>query len=316
MKRTALRKFSFLILLLLISGTGCATAKSLYDAVDKPKASTVSTAKPDKSAFKKKVLILPFLNQAGMTEERYQKVVTTFSTLVEKDQNLLLDKSGDPIPSTVKSRSPRFGIVIDPDVAKKAEEMGMNVLITVVLNPVELTLIRTGIWPFRKLKREIEMSMVVNALDITNGTLFLTHIESEKMRFAVDEIEEEEEPKKPGIPEINDKTFNKLWSPIIERQASALRVALRNQPWTGRILSADNQTVIINAGKDVGLATGSVFEVFGRGDPVRSASGRSIYLLGPKVGEIKTVNVMQDRTSAIPLTEARFKAGQLIRMKN
>ena len=315
MKQASPGKFLCVILMLLISWTGCTTAKSVYDYINIPKSSSISTAKPDKSTLKKKGLILPFLNQAGMKEERLQQVTTAFLTLVLKDQSLLLDKPQASIPTTIKSRSPQFGIMIDPDVAKKAEEMGMNVVITVVLNPVEMNLIRTGIWPFRKLKREVEMSMVVNALDIANGTLFLTNLEAEKIQVAVDEIDEEE-PNKTGIPEIDEKTFNRLWTPILERQASALRTALKNQPWTGRILSAGNQAIVINAGKEVGLSAGNVFEVFERGEPVRTATGRSIYLLGAKVGEIKTVSVLQDRSEALPLNEGRFKAGQIIRMKN
>ncbi|MBW1912210.1 MAG: hypothetical protein JRI43_03360, partial [Deltaproteobacteria bacterium] len=76
------------------------------------------------------------------------------------------------------------------------------------------------------------------------------------------------------------------------------------------------KTIIISAGEDVGLSAERVFEVFGRGDSIRSASGRSLYLLGPKLGEIKTVKVMESYSSAVPLAGEQFRPGQVIKLKN
>lgn len=316
MKNTPFRiAFLSLAAALLLCVTGCGTVKSVYNYLDKPEVTPLGRTKADKSGLKKKVLVLPFLNQGELPEKRFDEISSAFLSLLEKDDRILLHVSRDPIPSTLKVRSPRFGIVIDTDVAKRAEEMGFNVLVTVVINPADLRFKRTGVWPLRKLKREVEMSMVVNALDLINGTLFLTQLEAEKMDFGVDEVDEEEEIKL-EMPEINDKTFSALWRRIVERQVSALKTALRNQPWTGRVLSARGENVIVNAGKRVGLNSGSVFEVFSRGDPIRSASGRSIYLLGPKVGEIRAVGIMEDSAAAVPVTEASYQAGQVIRVKN
>jgi hypothetical protein len=289
---------------------------SIYEKVSVAKPSiNIVSAKADKSGLKKKVLILPFMNQANMPEKKYQELTNAFMGRLEKDDRLVLVHSQDPLPTTLKQGSSALGILTDPDLAKKAEEMGCNVLVTVVLNAYELRLKRTGIWPLRKTKREVEASIVVNALDLINGTLFLTHLESEKMDFEMEDTDDEEE-LKIEMPEINDKVFNRLWSGIVERQVATLRPALRNQPWSGRVLSIQNQNVVVNAGRSVGLATGKVFEVFARGEPVRTASGRSIYLLGPKVGEIKATEIMEDSALAVPVTEAGYRAGQVIRVKN
>ncbi|MBN1105948.1 MAG: hypothetical protein JXL84_21235 [Deltaproteobacteria bacterium] len=295
---------------------GCSAAKSVYQYLNEPAMSRPSSIKSDKSGLKKKVLLLPCLNQTDMEQKRFEEITRTFTALVEKDNHLLMEGTEEPIPTTVKIRSPRFGILTDTDVAKRAEEMGIHFLITAVLNPFELRLKRAGVWPFRKVKKEVEMSMVVNAVDLVNGTLFLTNLESEKTEFVLDQDLIEEEGIKMDIPKIDDKTFMSLWTRILERQASVLRKSLRDQPWTGRILSSDGKSIVVNAGSSVGLSTGRVFEVFGRGEPIRSASGRSIYLLGPKVGEIKTVEVREHSASAEPLSEARYIPGQVIRAKN
>jgi hypothetical protein len=209
-------------------------------------------------------------------------------------------------------RSPEFGIVIDSDITKRAEEMGMNVVITGALNPIESRSKKSGIWPFRKLRREVEISVLVNAVDITNGTLFLTNPESEKVKLPEPEDIFEEAA---GTGTIDDATMNKLLSRVLRAQASAIIRELENQPWTGRLISTDGKTLIINVGNDVGANAGSVFEVFAQGEPIRSVTGRPLYLLGPRVGEVKIVEVMSTYSSAVPLNGDQFKAGQIIRIK-
>ena len=111
------------------------------------------------------------------------------------------------------------------------------------------------------------------------------------------------------------KQLDKRLSEILEHQADAIIDGLNDKPWTGRVLSANRESIVINAGKDVGINKGKVFNVFGKGELIRSVSGRSIYLLGQKVGEIKTVKVMDSHSSATPVSGGSFKAGQVIRVK-
>jgi hypothetical protein len=283
MKRELFSRLCLVILLcVLMPGAGCSTTKSMYRSVQKK-------VLPKKDGLKKRALVLPFLDQSRLGKAKVEQMTTTFLELLKKDGHLVV------------------------------EEMGMNVLVTVVLSPFEVHSERSGIWPFRKVKKELEVSMVVNAFDITNGTLFLTNLESSKIEMIEDIWEGEEEQKEIDdeiLNEVDIDEFNKAISQILEDQASAVTRVLSDQPWSGRILSADGKTIIINAGADVGLTQGRVFEVFGRGESIRSASKRPLYLSGPKLGEIKTVNVMEDYSSAIPLTGGQFEAGQVIRVKN
>jgi hypothetical protein len=308
--------FYSLAFVLLILGGGCSTAKSWYDGTTDPIGTIRHDSGKDKSGLKKKVLVLPILNQAGLPEKRLGEITSMLHSLLEKDSNFFLEKPAEPLPSTVTMRSPRYGIVTDTDAAKRAEEMAANVLLTVIMNSPEMRLKRTGIWPLRWLKREVEISMTVSALDLTNGTLFLSRVESERLDFKMEDSEDEDEiPKKPEMPEIDDKTFTRTMSRIIDRQASAVRGALRSLPWSGRILSSDGKRIIISAGNKAGVGKERIFEVFTRGEQVRSAGGGSVYLLGPKVGEVKTTEVMEDFAAAQPLQSAEYKAGQVIRAK-
>jgi hypothetical protein len=198
--------------------------------------------------------------------------------------------------------------------------MGMNVMLTAVFTPLETQRIKTGIWPFRKIKDETEIAMYVNAFDVINGTLLLTRLESVKIQTVPDLIdedwEEEENPEPQKIkPEIEEKTLAKSLTEIVENQAAEVGSAIRERPWLGRIMSSDASATYINAGSDVGVMPGNVFEVLGTGETVSSASGRPLALLGPKIGEIKVTEVMKDRALGSIQEGGSFKAGQVIRFK-
>ena len=290
-----------LLSLFFLFATGCGTTKSL-----------VRKVLPAKGKLKKRVMVLPIIDQAGLGQERMAQLTELLVESLQKNERLLVQAAENPMPSRAKTRSPEFGIVIDPDIAKRAEELGMNVLVTGALNPFETKSKKSGIWPFRKMRREIEVSVVVNAVDITNGTLLLTNLESRKVKMPEPEDVFEEAS---WTGRVDDETLDKLLPRFVRDQASAIIEELKYQPWTGRLISTDGKTIIMNAGSDLGVTEGSIFEVFSKGEPIRSVTGRPLFLLGSKLGEIKVEKVMEPYSSAVPLTDEQFSAGQLIRLK-
>ncbi len=295
-----------LLSLVILSAGGCATTKRLYSKIS-----------PDSSGLKKRILVLPFWDQAGLGEEKLEQLTTQFLSLLNKDGAFVVEKAKRTSAVSDRARSPEYGIVTDPEQARRADQMGMNVMLTTVFSPLQTQRIKTGIWPFRKIKDETEIAMYVNAFDVINGTLLLTHLESVKIRTVPDIIDEDEEDAEPQKikPEIEEKTLYKSLFSIVERQAAEIRSALRERPWLGRIVSSDSSGTIINAGSDVGILPGTVFDVLGPGETISSAGGQTIVLPGPKVGEIKVTEVMKDRALTSAQESSSFKAGQVIRFK-
>jgi hypothetical protein len=304
----ALKTFMlFLVCFALLAGGGCATTKRLYSKIS-----------PDSSELKKRVLALPFWDQAGLGEEKLEQLTTQFLSRLNRDGAFVVERGKRSSGAPDRVRSPEYGIVTDPEQAIRADQMGMNVMLTAVFSPLETLRIKTGIWPFRKIKDETEIAMYVNAFDVINGTLLLTRLESVKIRTAVDLLDEDEEegaePQKIK-PDIEEKTLNESLSEIVERQAAEVSSALRERLWLGRIISSDASGTLINAGSDVGVLPGTVFDVLGTGETISSAGGRSLALLGSKVGEIKVTEVMKDRALTSVQEGSSFKAGQIIRIK-
>ena len=293
----------FLSLFMILS-VGCATTQRLYSSVV-----------PDRSGLKKRILVLPILDQAALGEDRIKDIESILVSALTKDGNVVMVAPANPGASSDKTKLPRHGIVIDPDQAKKADQMGMNVLITAFISPVDFSSRKWGIWPFRKVKHEAEISMVINAFDVITGTLFLSHIESRKIKAEVD-FDEGEQEGQASKPEVDEKVAGKALNQIVQDQASAVSKALRGQPWSGRILSAGAEGVMVSAGKDVGLSAGTLFEVFGTGEPIRSSEGTFLIPLGIKVGEVKVKEVMESKALAEPLNNGLFSPGQVIRVKS
>ena len=293
-----------LLPLFLILAGGCATTQRIYSSV-----------MSDNPSLKKRILVLPIVDQAALGEDKIKTFESFLVSALTKDGNVVVVAPSNPrTPPPDRMKQPGYGIVIDAEQAKKADQMGMNVLITAFISPIDFSSRRWGIWPFRKVKHEAEISMVINAFDVITGTLFLSRIESRKIKAQLDfdEVEQEAQGSKPQIDEgVAEKTLNE----IVQDQASFVAEAMRKQPWSGRILSSGAEGVTVSAGKDVGLSPGTLFEVFGLGEPIRSADGIFLTPLGIKVGEIKVKEVMESKALAEPVDGGVFSPGQVIRVK-
>jgi hypothetical protein len=291
-------------LLLVLYWTGCGTATSIYRKVP---------FVGSHSDLKKRVLLMPIVNQSALDEERVEEMNADLIQRLSMEKDLIV-KPGktQPNPTLAIRRSPLYGVVINQGLVKMADAMGMNVLVATVMNPAEVYTKKTGFWIFKGVKREIEISIVVNAIDVVNGTLFLSNLESKRVKIFSGEEMINFEPVRTLAPEELDKIMSRLF----KAQTSAITDNLRAHPWMGKILSVNGDKAVINAGADVGIREGMVFDVFGNGDPIKSFSGRTYYLRGAKEGEVKVEDLSGDRAQVVPLEGSpSLVVGQVIREK-
>jgi len=287
---------SFFLSLLFFALSGCSTTKSVVDKIV-----------PGAPDLKKRVMIAPLVDQAGFGQERTAQIAADFVELLKESPHLLLFQGPQDIHSGTGGTSPEFGIVIPPGLVKRAQDSGMNALIIAVLNPLEATTRKTGIWPFRDLSRIIEISMTVNIVDTTSGCLYLTELDSGEMDFLIDELPGRDEN------EVIDQIIEAKMPRILKRQSAAVIESLAKEPWTGKILSVEDGMIKINGGKDVGVRPDQLFTVFARGESITCRAGRSFDILGNKIGEIKTTSIMEKHSLAVPVAEGSFLAGQTVR---
>ncbi len=306
----------FVLCAVLIAGS-CSVPKSVYDSVSQSTANLYDSVLSDTPLLKKRVLVLPFINQAGLEPAKVEELTSTFISEFNKDDHYLIERgSVAPMPRG-KLRYPQSGIIADSDQTKKAADMGMNVMITVLLSPHDMRTRTKGfIWPFKRVVADVEISMIVNAYDVVNGTLFATNLESVKMETEVDEFDQFQKEQSGKMHyQLDPDRVEKAWDTIVVRQAYALNKSLAPWPWMGRILSVDSKGAVINAGSDVGVKPGVVFEVLGRAEIIQSAAGQPIALMGPRIAELKVTETEGQHALATSPLDKKVEAGQIIRVK-
>jgi len=298
----------FLIILwLMVAISGCSSTVELSKKV----LPTVVAKKvlPGQPLLKKRVMVLPFVDQADVGQEMSDSLSRGFYDALKQAPYLLLSQPPDGTFSSMAMRSPQYGIVTSSRLIDFAERQGMNAIVVGVLNPVEITTRKTGIWPFDKWRKYYIVSVSVNVIDTVSKTLFLTHLESEEFSIPLDEAEQ-----------MDSESFTadcqrKALPELIDEQVGAIQTALDTEPWTGKIMAVENGTIMINAGDDVGAKVGQQFEVFSLGKTIPAGSGRKVHLLGGTEGVIETTTVMESHALANAVSGGPFAAKQLVRPK-
>jgi len=309
MKRPYLAYLFLIMLILILCAPGCGTLKSVYgDRFHIARSKPGKTSRNEKSVLRKKVLVAPLVNMAGLKDEKAVSLTEAFAQLLKKDNALLITILTGFESAQSTAESAEMGVVADQALIKKAGEKGMNILVTSVLEPLSYTANKGIIWPFNKFKGEYDVSIVVAAVEVTSGTLIFSYRESEKI-----EMGEVPEKDKTPVP-LAEETLNEVLHDLQQRQSSALLEVLEDQAWSGKI-TKDGEKIRISGGKDIGITAGNLFDVFGKTEPVKSIGGREYYIEGPKTGEIKVTDVMDDYSLAVPLGEG-IEDGQIITLKS
>ena len=293
-KRYLVGLFSLILFIFLIGNFGCSTIKSFVHNVG-----------PGGFGLKKRVMFLPIVDLANVEKGLTSYITADLVDRLKKSPQLLLYESSN-VPGTLRKTPLGFGIAAQPELLEKAQDLHMTNIISGVLNPIEITTKKAGIWPFRKSCWFFKVSMVVNVIDVISKTILLSHLESRDVSFSLDEAQNQSKK------ELVDQALRKSLPRILKRQASSIIESLEEEPWTGKILSIENGTIKINAGKDIGLKPGHRFEVFALGESIPSIEGRVFSLLGKKIGEIKASKVMEKYSLAVPVKGGQFLVDQVV----
>ena len=306
-KKDSIARFCLIICVSLIPVWGYSTTKALVKKMD-PRA-VVKKIMPTKPDLKKRIMVFPFVDRAGLGPAGAAKATSDFANQLAQSRYILVFDAPGDLRVSKWTDSFEYGVLTHPALIRKAREMGMNALVTGIVGPIESTTRKTGIWGFRKLSRVYELSVVVNVVDVNCGTLFLTSHESEEEAFPVDDVEFQDE--RGVVEEALRQTIPRL----LKGQASKVDSHLAKEPWAGTILSVQDNRIRINAGKDLGVEPGKVFTVFAKGESLHCQNGKSIEIIGKKIGEVRATEVMEKESLAVPLKDGAFITGQMVRSR-
>ena len=96
------RVLLFFIPFLILFPAGCTQTQKVYHSLSKSVAKSVSkTIHRSKSKLKKRVLVLPVLDQAGLGQERAAQLTSNLAQLLMEDKKLLVRTASEPLPSVM-----------------------------------------------------------------------------------------------------------------------------------------------------------------------------------------------------------------------
>ena len=305
-----LRKLLIPAILIAMTFTfACSGARDVYDVSTEAASSITDLILPDKKpVLKKKILVAPVINRAGIGDQLAEKIREKCVSSLSRDKYLAvstLKKWNDAEPEFVEKE---YGAVLNPAYLKKAGDMGMNIIMACIIHPIEISKKRTGIWPFRKDVHNVLLSISINAVDTVNGTL----IDNKNVNSNIDlgQIKPGDDEK--WVPDDNMLTDEVL--SLTEDLCSSLVEKLRKAPWQSRV-SIDGDNMVLKAGKDIGIDKNTVFELFKKGQPLESFSGKEFYVFGEKIGESGVKSVSGDKTVLAVNANGDYKDTAFVRVK-
>ena len=288
--------FYLALTLLIMSVMGCGATRALVDKVT-----------PGQKDLKKRLMVFPLIDDAGFGPKATARFNREFLDRFAESPYLVLQEPFETGMVAKRDKSIRFGVALDAEAVARAQAMGINWALVGIIQPFEMTTMRTGIWPFRGNKADYEVSVAVTVVDITNTTLLLTRQDSRNIRFDAEEVDSRTE----DI--IREEASEKDIPKILKKQAKAVIKALRKKRWKGKIVQVTDHGIRINAGRDVGLEPGHRFEVFAPGETVTAKGGRNIAILGERIGQIEAATIEEKEATATPVSGENFRAGLIIR---
>ena len=304
------RKLLILAMLIILSSTfACSAGRDVYEVSSLAADSLSDLILPDeKPILKKKILVAPVINRAGISDSQAEEIRQKCISYLSEDEYLFitsLKKWGDNDSAFLLKE---YGSVINPVYAKNAGEMGMNVLLTCVLHPIEVTDRRVGVWPARKDGYNVFISISINALDTVNGTLIVFEDRTTNIKIKKTDTGDREK----WTPDYS--MFKNDISSMTKKLCSSVIEKLRKQTWQSRV-SVDEGNLVINAGKTIGINENTVFEIFKKGDLIKSYTEGEYYTFGEKIGETGVMSISEDRTVLIANTNGDFKDAAFARVK-
>ena len=309
-------KVRILFCLFLIVGflSGCSTTKKFVKSISNvPSKITESISADNKTAFR--AMLLPILDYGSYGEERVSDITSQYIKAFDQISRLRILPPPKDFTWPAMEKMPEFGVTPPHELADFAKAHDVDTVITIILNPIENQTETKGIWPFRGIAVQLNISSVINVIDVNSSTILTSCEAKEYISYSVDELEFQEEDS------VYERIVKKVFPELIAEQIDTIRANIRGIPWTGKIIELEtNGDLIINAGTDIDLKPGTKLDVFEEGDDITVKSGIKLSSRGKKVGEIIVADIRETTSKAIPVTnknegEITFKIGQLVRIK-
>ena len=109
--------------------------------------------------------------------------------------------------------------------------------------------------------------------------------------------------------------IEKVLKIIVKEMRADICEAVSNIPWMGFIVAAEGDTVLISAGKKVGLKAGTHLNIYQNDQTVTGAFGDQYRIPGPLIGELKLISTSHNQSRAILVKGTGAVPGNSVSLK-
>ncbi len=302
------------------------------DAAAKEKKELIETQKGTSSTRiyygpKKRVAVLDFEVKAAGAEAKIGNSMAEMliTALQNTDKYIVLERESQAFKDMLKEQDlGKEGRIKSETAAKFGEILGAQILIKGVITEFCQYETIKGIGVFVKGLTlggggiiTAQVAVDIRMFDASTGEIIESHRVEKKANSVVVAGGVKVGDVVIGGLDFYKTPLGKATRMAIEDVVDFIAGQLKAKPWEGRIVTVKEDTVIINAGSDVGIKIGDFMEVWTIGEEFTDpATGLSLGVEeGQKIGTIEVIDVKEKYSVAKITTGTEFKRNDLIRIK-
>ena len=189
-------------------------------------------------------------------------------------------------------------------------QLGLNAIVTGSLEDIRVIDELEGILWTKDTHHYVEVNIRVEVNDTRTATklldyTFVRDVEVEELDYQM--IQQNDRLRMPALSE----TLGKLLADI----GSEICHTVKDQPWTGFITNAGKDRFSISSGSEIGLAVGTVLEVYDSSRIIEGIGGHRFFTPGLQIGEIEIVSITPNTSEARLVSGKDIPKGSTVRRK-
>jgi hypothetical protein len=284
---------------------GCSKASKLY----RKTADLGPTVKSsEKNRLKKKIGFVFFENRTGYSSQNLEGMFRDrlAAHLAEECAEVLLiqpEHQGFPGRLLVLPRQPS-GRVDNFQLAVTAKEFGFNAIVTGSLHSIKETQEEKGVLWFKDIHNMLRTHIALQILDSQSGAKLLDEVFSHEIEM--DQLESELPVSSTAF---DQKVFATILSELADTVGKSICKVIEDEPWRGFVVASAGTSLKLSAGSQVGIQSGTIFDIYSRGDMVEGKNGQRFFMPGKRTGAVE-ITAVSPRTSEAKLISGSYEGGR------
>lgn len=209
--------------------------------------------------MRKRILVLPFLNQSSYNGSSYiEEARTLFLSELEKTGEVII-LHADAVGLTNLADYKQGNTYKSEDIAKKLKLTGVHAVVEGIVKDIVTVRRGDSVGLFRRVKAEIKAKVELRLVSVRSGQVMLTELREADLSEKITRVAERSFTDKDLMDDPTAVQF--VVEAAFEKTIPPLITALQKFSWEGRVALVKGERVYLNAGRQSGLNIGDVLRI-------------------------------------------------------